>query len=71
MPGSASRSVAGWVALWSGGAAQAGTPEEIIGPLLTFNHWRRTDIEDDVRILVVEQQAVWLWGCLLYTSRCV
>ena len=29
MPGSASRSVAGWVALWSGGAAQAGTPEEI------------------------------------------
>lgn len=63
MPNEALPSVAEWVTLWSGEVVRTGTPEEIVGPLLTFNRWRRTaDIEGDVRVLVVEQQGVWLWG---------
>ncbi|HHU09144.1 MAG TPA: hypothetical protein GXZ60_03895 [Intrasporangiaceae bacterium] len=57
------RSVAEWLALWSGTDVAPGTPEEIVGPLLTYNRWRPSpEWDGDVRVMVVEQQGVWLWG---------
>lgn len=61
--GCSDRSVAEWLALWSGTDVAPGTPEEIVGPLLTYNRWRPTpELDGDVRVMVVEQQGVWLWG---------
>jgi hypothetical protein len=50
---------------WFPGVAEVGDPAATVAPLLAFNHalgpeelWQ----EDDVAVLVVEQQGVWLWG---------
>jgi hypothetical protein len=57
------RTLADWVTLWFGSSVESDDPRDVVRPLLTFNSapdetWR----ENDVQVLVVENQGVWLWG---------
>jgi hypothetical protein len=49
--------------LWFGHSDAAVDPADRVGPVMRFNHRAEPDwFDGDVKVLVVEQQGVWLWG---------
>ncbi|MDR7360686.1 hypothetical protein [Nocardioides marmoribigeumensis] len=50
-----------WIARWSRRPVLAGSPADLVRPLLSFNQ-ATTGRDGDVELLVAEHQGVWLWG---------
>jgi hypothetical protein len=52
-----------WVELWFGPRSRADSAPALVTPLLSFNHEpSETCVDDGVKVLVIENQGVWLWG---------